>query len=83
MVSLVLKKINNIKKNSIIKKLLFKKIQTRSMWLPVHMQKQFKGYQKYKIDKANKLFYSSINIPCSTNITNGELTKVVKVLKNF
>ncbi len=83
MVSLVLKKINNIKKNSTIKKLLNKKIQTRSMWLPVHMQKQFKGYQKYKIDKANKLFYSSINIPCSTNITNGELTKVVKVLKNF
>ncbi len=83
MVSLVLKKINNIKKNSTIKKLFNKKIQTRSMWLPIHMQKQFKGYQKYKIDKANKLFYSSINIPCSTNITNGELTKVVKVLKNF
>ena len=83
MVSLILKKINNIKKNSTIKKLLNKKIQTRSMWLPIHMQKQFKGYQKYKINKANNLFYSSINIPCSTNITNVELTKVVKVLKNF
>ena len=56
------------------------KIQSRSMWLPIHMQKKYTNFEKYKITNAIKLFKNSLNIPCSTNLTLKDASKVLKVL---
>ena len=33
-------------------------------------------------DISDKVYRSSLNIPCSTNISNNELSKVVNCIKN-
>ena len=81
MMSIALKK--NYEKNKLINFLLKQKIQTRSIWLPCHMQKPYKKFEKYKIRNAEKLFKKTVSIPCSTNLKLSEARKVVKKIKNF
>jgi len=81
MMSILLKK--NSHKMRLIKFLKEKNIQTRSIWLPCHMQKQYKKYEKYKISNAEKFFKKTINIPCSTNLNIGSAKKVVKSIAMF
>ncbi len=80
MMTIILKKNFKYKKDILIKKLLKKKIQTRSMWLPIHLQKKYKKYEKYKISKSIELFNNSINIPCSTNLSSSQMNKVISTL---
>ena len=81
MMSIALKK--NHEKNKLINFLFKQKIQARSIWLPCHMQKPYKKFEKYKIRNAEKLFKKTVNIPCSTNLKLSEARKVVKKIKNF
>ena len=75
------KKKYGINKEKLIKLLSKNNIQSRSMWLPIHLQKKYISFEKYKISNAIKLFHNSLNIPCSTNLTFRESIKVIKTLK--
>jgi len=61
----------------------FKKnnIETRSLWFPNHLQKPFKKYEKYKINKAKNFFEKSICLPSSYNLQDKDLKKIVNILK--
>jgi len=83
MVSVILQKNFKLKKESLIKKLADNKIQSRSMWLPIHLQKKYKKFQKYKISISLKLFKKSINIPCSTNLSKAQMMKVANTLSKI
>jgi perosamine synthetase len=83
MMTIILKKEFRYKKDILIKKLFKKNIQTRSMWLPIHLQKKYIEYEIYKISKSIQLFNSSINIPCSTNISSNQMNKVTSILLNI
>lgn len=83
MVSVILMKNFKLKKESLIKKLADNKIQSRSMWLPIHLQKKYKKFQKYKISTSLKLFKKSINIPCSTNLSKAQMMKVANTLSKI
>ena len=76
-------KTKKLNKDKLMKFLLKKNIETRSIWLPLHKQKLYLKYEKYKIVKANKIFKKTVNIPCSTNLKLSEARKVVKKIKNF
>ena len=83
MMTIIIKKILGIKKDILIKKLFKKNIQTRSMWLPIHLQKKYIKFEKYEISKSIELFDSSINIPCSTNLSSNQMNKVTSILQNI
>lgn len=57
-------------------------IQSRPLWYLNHLQKPYKGCQSYKIEKAYELRDSTLNIPCSVNLTESDIEKVVTVLTN-
>ena len=65
-------------KKKLIDYLIKKKIQVRSIWKPIHIQKPYKNYQKFQITNANKVYSEVINIPCSTNLKLSDAKKVVK-----
>ncbi|MBA7527054.1 GDP-perosamine synthase [subsurface metagenome] len=58
------------------------KIQTRPIWYPNHLQKPYKNCQSYKIEKAMKMLEKTLNIPCSVNLTEDQVEKVLRALKN-
>ena len=80
MMTIIINKNFRYKKDMLIKKLFKKNIQTRSMWLPIHLQKKYLKFEKYKISKSIELFNSSINIPCSTNLSSNQMNKVTSIL---
>lgn len=57
-----------------------KGIQTRPVWYPNHLQEPFKNYQNYKIEKGIKLWEKTLNIPCSVNLKNNSINKVLRNL---
>ena len=57
-------------------------IQSRPLWYLNHMQVPYKSCQSYAIDKAYDLLEKTINIPCSANLTEKQIKKVIKVLGN-
>lgn len=56
------------------------KVQTRPLWQLNHLQKPYSSCQTYKIEKALELIQNTLNIPCSTNITDEELSTVCNLL---
>lgn len=58
-------------------------IQTRPLWGLIHKQKPYIMNQTYKIEHS--LFYEKhlINIPCSSNLTEDEINRVLTCLKSF
>ena len=70
-------------KNKIINFFKKNKVQVRSLWKPLHMQKYFKKYEQFKITKAPNYFNRTISIPSSSNITKSELEKVTFLMNKF
>jgi len=58
-------------------------IQTRPIWYLNHMQKPYLKNQSYKIEKALWFNERILNIPCSSNLTEKEVTKVASYIKNL
>ncbi len=57
-------------------------IQSRPVWQLNHLQKPYLKYQSFQIEKAYGLKEKTLNIPCSVNIKQEEIERVVSVLKN-
>ena len=51
------------------------------MWLPNHLQKPYKNYQKYNISMANYFKEKALCIPSSSNLTQKNINKILSVLK--
>ena len=68
-------------RDELLRKLNDNNIQTRPLWGLIHNQKPYLSNQRYKIEKA--LFHEKnlINIPCSSNLTEDEVSVVVEELK--
>ena len=77
----------DIKKFDTIKKLIefleIKKIEARPVWKLNHQQIKFKKYQTYKIQKAVKLYSSSLCVPSGLNITKKKIDYVIKSIKDY
>ena len=56
------------------------KIQTRPVWHLNHLQKPHRSCQNYQIEKASVLMEKTINIPCSVNLLESQIDKIVGYL---
>ena len=64
---------------------LFKKnkIETRPVWWPNHLQSKMKKFQRYKINKIDKIINKALCLPSGYNLDEKKLQKIVTILKNF
>ena len=56
-------------------------IQTRPVWTLNHMQKPYQKYQRYKLERAEKLINKSLCLPSSTNLTDNQIKTVITLLR--
>ena len=63
------------------KKKLFQNnsIQLRPIWFPNHLQKPFKQFQKFKVNKAQNIYKNALCLPSSTSLSK----KDIKTIINF
>lgn len=71
------------KRDDLIKYMTENKIQTRPIWKLIHTLKPYEGSQCYKIEKALEYYKKVVNIPCSTNLTEDDVMRVIKTIKEF
>lgn len=58
-------------------------IQTRPIWGLINEQKPYKDCQAYEIEKAKMYIESILNIPCSSNLSQKDVNRVIEVIKNI
>lgn len=56
-------------------------VHARPLWLPVPMQKPYRGAFSANIEKARRAYDTVINIPSSTSLTEGDVDRVAAVLR--
>ncbi|MDR1236548.1 MAG: LegC family aminotransferase [Holosporaceae bacterium] len=67
------------KKDDLIGRLKESGIQSRPVWKLIHTLKPYRCCQTYEIEKAFYFHEKIVNIPCSTDLTKDDITKVVNV----
>ena len=67
-------------RDEMIKKLAEEKIQTRPIWGLIHEQIPYSGAFSYHIEKAVRYWEHVVNIPCSTNLSEEDLQRVVETI---
>jgi dTDP-4-amino-4,6-dideoxygalactose transaminase len=58
-------------------------IQTRPIWKLIHTLKPYEADQTYHIDKAYYYYDHVLNLPCSSNLSNEEIERVITAIKNI
>ena len=71
------------KRDELIKYMNENQIQTRPIWKLINTLKPYLNAQSYKIKREKKYYDHIVNIPCSTNLTDKEIERVIKTIKNF
>ena len=56
-------------------------IEARIFWKPVHLQKPYRDCPRNDVNVSESLWQRIVTLPCSTNITEAELSKVVISVK--
>jgi pyridoxal phosphate-dependent aminotransferase EpsN len=57
-------------------------IESRPVWKPMHMQPVYAQYESIGGDVAEQLFRDGLCLPSSSQLTEGELARVVKVIRS-
>ena len=68
---------SNLKRDAVIQKLSQEKIQTRPIWALINEQKPYVQNQAFGLEKAIDYRENIVNLPCSTNLTDDDLNRVV------
>lgn len=71
------------KRDEMIDFLSKNQIQTRPIWKLIHTLMPYQNCQAYKIEKAIEYQEKVVNIPCSTNLTEDDVLRVVEKIKEF
>ncbi len=56
-------------------------IESRPLWKPMHLQPVFEAYPAYQNNVSESLFATGMCLPSGTNMSDGELEKIVSILK--
>lgn len=73
----------NVKPIDIIVALEKENIESRPIWKPMHLQPFFEKYDYIGKNTAEELFENGICLPSDTKITDNELDRVCKTIKNL
>jgi perosamine synthetase len=57
-------------------------IQTRPVWHLNHQQAPYRTCQSYRVEKAVALLEATLCIPCSVNLTEGDINRVISNLRH-
>lgn len=57
-------------------------IQTRPVWYLNHLQVPYRTCQSYRIEKAITLHEKTLCVPCSVNLTEGDIDRVISNLRH-
>ncbi len=58
------------------------KVQARPLWTPMHKLPMFaNALYVYKKDVSSQIFEQCVSLPCSTNITNKQVDRVIDLVK--
>lgn len=68
------------KRDDVIAELARQKIQTRPVWALIHEQKPYLSCEAYATAKAEDFRAKIVNIPCSTNLAQQDMHRVVHAL---
>lgn len=58
-------------------------IQSRPIWGLISEQLPYRDCKCYKVDKAKHYQTNVVNLPCSTNLLDADIDKVIEVIKTF
>ena len=72
-----------IGRDELLQKLVDAGIQTRPIWGLIHQQKPYSTCQSYEIEKALYYYDRILNLPCSSNLTEKEVYRVIQKIKEF
>lgn len=67
----------------LMQKLTQKGIETRPIWRLNHLQKPYRCNQAYKIEKALWFWERTLNIPSSSNLSEGEAMRVISAIRSL
>lgn len=67
-------------KNELIDHMSENSVQARPIWGLISEQKPYKDSQEYLIEKAKYYWERIVNIPCSTNLSNNDVDRVIDLL---
>lgn len=59
------------------------RIQTRPIWGLISEQKPYRSFYKYQLERAYYYYKRVVNVPCSTNLLEDDIDRVIKVVKGF
>jgi len=68
-------------RDELLKALSEAKIQTRPLWKLNHTQKPFEIFEALDMENSEKTYKKILNIPCSVNIREEDITRITGVLK--
>ncbi len=71
------------KRDELIKHLSKNNIQARPLWKLIHTLKPYEFCQAYKIEKAFEFYEKIVNIPCSSNLKEEDITRIVETIKEI
>lgn len=75
-------KTNGVTREDIRLALEKENIESRPLWKPMHLQPVFAEYPYYGNQVAERLFENGLCLPSGSNLTEGELERVLQVFKN-
>lgn len=81
--SLYIEGLEKYSKETIIERLSENNIQTRPIWGLIHEQKPYQKDIAFDIEKAKDYHRRIVNLPCSSNLTVGDVDRVLEVLNKF
>lgn len=74
--------IRTSRQRALLKHLNDRKITVRPFWMPMNKLPMYAGnLYVSRSDQSHQIYSTSLSIPCSTSITDGELERVVKEIK--
>lgn len=68
--------------DAVIEYLAQNRIQARPIWTLNHRQRPYENCAAFQIEKATALHRSTINLPCSVNLTDSDIQRITQVLTN-
>lgn len=69
--------------HALLRALAARNVQARPVWMPLSRQKAYAGALEAATPLADRLYQSSLCLPCSVGISDGELMHVAAVIRSF
>lgn len=68
-------------RDEVIGKLQANRMQSRPIWGLIHEQLPYLESHSYQLETAKKYWRTVVNVPCSTNLSEADVARVIEVLR--